>query len=151
MLADFCTASSSHFLDITNIGSHQSAPLQYFTLKQRCACNCVAMVGDSLGRWQKLILSVGAMHASSPACFLLGSLPALLLPPALFPGSPNASLRSSRQKCSPLGTHCIRIYSISVNVLRVLTLCFPRICGELSAGRWTLRIFLVCLFICWKQ
>lgn len=62
---------------LPNISSHQSAPFQYFTCNQRYSCNCVT-VCNSLGRWQKLILLVGAVHASSLACFLLGSVPALL-------------------------------------------------------------------------
>lgn len=64
-------------MDITNLSSHQSATLEHVTCNQGCSCNCVKMC-NSLGGWQKLILLVGAMHASSPACFLLGSVPALL-------------------------------------------------------------------------
>lgn len=90
--------------------------------------------------------SLSRSHACIKPCLFLVrqcASPAVLHP-VLCPGSPNASLRGSRQNCSPLGTRCVRIYSISV--LRVLSLCFPRICGKLSAARWALRFFCFVLF-----
>lgn len=79
MVADFCVKSAA----VVSWTSQTLVPTrvphsEYFTSDQGSSCNCVTTVGNSLARWQKLILSVGTMHASSPACFLLGSLPALL-------------------------------------------------------------------------
>lgn len=147
MVVDFCVKPAtvvswaSQALVPTRVPHSSASPAAKDVLERVLQLSRKMTEVNSLGRSRACI---------KPCLFLIRqrASPAVLHP-VLCPGSPNASLGGSRQNCSPLGTHWIRVFSISINILWVLSLCLPRIRGELSAGRWALRILLV-LFICWK-